>query len=59
MEARVIESGDRCRCGGEVDKLYLISENPDIWQGRCFQCGWLFIVLHVIRESAAKELVEV
>lgn len=34
-----IEKGERCRCGGEIDSLYLIQSNPDVWVGRCFQCG--------------------
>jgi len=41
MEA--IEQGERCNCGGEVDRLYLIKKN--IWQGRCFRCGKPYTVL--------------
>ena len=36
---KVVEEGERCRCGGEIDKRTLIQSNPDIYDGRCFVCG--------------------
>ena len=34
----VVEKGERCKCGGEIDSRVLIQSNPDIYSGRCFQC---------------------
>ena len=42
--SETIEKGERCNCDGEIDCLYLI-DYPDIWAGRCFQCGRKFIVI--------------
>lgn len=41
----VIEEGERCECNGEVDTLYPVQRNPDIWIGRCFVCGKKFTVI--------------
>lgn len=45
MIEEVIEKGEHCGCGGDIDSLYLIQRNPDIWAGRCFQCGKRFTVI--------------
>ena len=39
----VKEYGERCSCGGEIERLYLVESG--IWQGRCFQCGEPYIVI--------------
>lgn len=45
MNEEVVERGEQCSCGGEVDSLYLIQRNPDIRIGRCFVCGKKFTVI--------------
>ncbi len=42
----VKERGERCSCNGEIDNLYITDSKPDIWRGRCFQCGRVFTVLY-------------
>lgn len=44
-ECEVKEEGERCSCNGEIDCLYLIQRNPDIYAGKCFQCRKDFTVI--------------
>jgi len=44
-ENEVKEDGEHCGCGGDIDRLYFISRNPDIQQGRCFRCGIPYTVI--------------
>lgn len=41
----VLEEGERCECGGEIDMRSLIQSNPDIYSGVCFQCGERYTIV--------------
>jgi hypothetical protein len=41
----VKEAGERCSCGGEIDRLYELETN--VYRGRCFICGKRYTVLYV------------
>ena len=36
-EMEVLEDGEKCSCGGEINKLARVDNAT--WYGRCFQCG--------------------
>jgi hypothetical protein len=39
----IVEDGEKCVCGGVIDKRVLVSQG--VWQGKCFQCGRLYQVV--------------
>lgn len=41
----VKEAGERCTCGGEIDRIYELE--PKIHRGRCFVCGKTYNVLEI------------
>ena len=47
----ILEKGERCECGGEIDIRYRISRNPDIRHGRCFQCNEPCTVVQRLNDS--------
>ncbi len=56
MEYEVLEENEKCRCGGEIDRVYLVSSNPNIWRGQCFICGKPYIVVCLHRCDDHKEV---
>ncbi len=44
----VLEVGEMCECGGEIDRRCVPSTEPEMWQGVCFQCGQRVVVINSV-----------
>ena len=41
----VLGKEQRCFCGGVVKKLFITTQEPEIWRGECSCCGRPYIIV--------------